>query len=126
ATRAGAGDGLVNIGRINATGRNLGNVSVKGDLAEIDAGTGAGAIAIAKLSARSMGRYGSATLISNINGQLGSLKVAGDVAAAVMVVTNGGIGSIGIGGSLVSTRFLSAHIEASGDIGPVKIGGDVV
>src|SRR5262249_51082416 len=41
--RPGTGHGLVNIGRINSTGRNLGSARVTGDLAKIDAGTGAGA-----------------------------------------------------------------------------------
>jgi hypothetical protein len=129
-TRAGAGDGLVNIGRINATGRDLGIVTVKGDLAEIDAGTGPGATAIALLRVRSLGRYGlatgSATDVSNIKGSLGALRVAGDVAFEEVLVSNGGIGSMVIGGSLVGTTGVSGHIEAGGDIGPVTIGGDIV
>src|SRR4051812_28831158 len=37
-TKAPGGDGVVHIGRIDATGRDLGSVTIKGDLGVIDAG----------------------------------------------------------------------------------------
>ncbi|HVT82187.1 MAG TPA: hypothetical protein VHM90_16210, partial [Phycisphaerae bacterium] len=39
--RGGTGDGMTTIGYVNASGRNLGNVSIKGDLGRIDAGSNA-------------------------------------------------------------------------------------
>ena len=104
-TKAATGDGLVNIGRINAGANNIGAVSVPGDLGVLDAGSGAGT-AVKSLSVRSMGSYGLSThggagmLESDIMGDLGSLTVSGDVHGAYLIVT-GSIGPITIGGSLV-------------------------
>jgi hypothetical protein len=131
------GDGLVNVGTINATGLNLGSVIVRGDLAEIDAGAGAGAPAIGKLGVRSMGRLGpvtgSPTGVSDINGRLGSLAVAGDINFAEILVAAGGAGSIDVGGSLVGTTGAfpgstghNAHIQVTGDVGRIRIGGDLI
>ena len=51
------GDGLVHVGRIDATGHDLGTVSVTGDLGQIDAGSGTdGTPAVKSLTVRSMGR----------------------------------------------------------------------
>jgi hypothetical protein len=131
------GDGLVNVGAINAAGLNLGTVTVGGDLGEIDAGAGAGVTAIAKLTVRSMGRLGpvtgSPTGISNINGRLGTLAIAGDINFAEIVVATGGAGSIDVGGSLIGTTGAfpggtghNAHVQVAGNVGRVRIGGDVV
>jgi hypothetical protein len=131
------GDGLVNVGAIHAAGLNLGTVTVRGDLAEIDAGAGAGVLAVGKLTVRSMGRFGPATGsptgVSDINGRLGRLSVAGDINLAEIVVAAGGAGSIEVGGSLVGTTGAfpgstghNAHVRVTGDVGRVRIGGDVV
>ena len=104
------GDGFVHIGRIDATGRDLASVTIKGDLAVIDVGdadTSAASPALKLLSVRSMGRFGLSTqdgvgdLVSNVNGALGALKIAGDFKDAqinVQPVLDGRIGSITIGG----------------------------
>ena len=116
------GDGLVNIGRINATMRDLGSVTIPGDLGVLDAGDGNAADGSVKsLTVRSMGRYGLATqgagadLQSNLVGGLGALKVAGDLEQAYIVVTGGSdgkIGSVAIGGSLVGGAVdFSGRIE---------------
>ena len=61
-SKAPAGDGLVNIGRIDATGRDLGSVTIKGDLGAIDAGDATTTTAGLKLlSVRSIGRFALAT-----------------------------------------------------------------
>jgi hypothetical protein len=139
------GDGLANIGFIKARdtvsglGVDLQNVSVQGDLAQIDAGDSITTTsALGKLVARSLGRYGAATEIgaadlqSDIFGALGSLKIGGDVKDATIHVTgaadaDGSIGSIKIAGSLLGGGpDTSGHISATGSIGPVTIGGDVV
>jgi hypothetical protein len=135
ASKVPGGDGLVNIGYINSTGHDLGKVTVKGDLGQIDAGSNsADTAAIKSLTVRSMGRLYldsqavGDNLQSNISGALGSLVVAADVKDAFVNVTgaNGKIGSITIGGSLIGEFFDdSGEIRSSGDLGPVKIGHDV-
>ena len=131
------GDGLANVGYINATGVDLGTVSVLGDLGRIDAGNATTSTpAILALTAKSLGRFGTDTqaaggnLTSNIKGPLGALTVAGDVTGVFISVTGGADGKIGpitIGGSLVGGSTLNAgEILASGDIGAVKITGSVL
>src|SRR5207248_7571559 len=52
------GDGLANVGYINATGHDLGTVTVKGDLGQIDAGSGSATVpAIKSLAVNSLGRF---------------------------------------------------------------------
>ena len=107
-TKGPNGDGLVHIGRIDATGRDLAGVTIKGDLGVIDAGDAdTSTVGLQLLSARSMGSFGllsqagGGDLQSDIKGQLGVLKIAGDVVDAQVSVTGGGIGSVTIGGSLI-------------------------
>ena len=127
------GDGLANVGRIEATGLDLGTVTIAGDLGVIDVGdanTAATSPALKLLSVRSMGRYGSLTgaaldLTSDINGPLGALKVAGDV-KDVFINVSGTIGPVTIGGSLIGGGPPnSGRISSTGDMGAVKIGHDV-
>lgn len=60
--RGGIGDGMVNVGYINAKGVDLGNVVVPGDIGRIDAGDGNSAKpAIKSLIAKSLGTFGSTT-----------------------------------------------------------------
>ena len=136
ATRAGNGDGLVNIGRINAGTNNMGIVTIKGDLTVLDAGSGSALVpAVQSLGVRSMGLYGlltqggSGDLESDIVGRLAALKVTADVKGAFIFVSGGApgtIGSIAIGGSLIGgddTR--SGEIACTGDMGVVTIGHDI-
>jgi hypothetical protein len=137
-TRAPGGDGLVNIGHIDATGRDLAKVTVHGDLGAIDAGDGDPAgPALGLLTVRSMGRYGLATqggtgdLTSHFDGALGSLRVARDMRGASIDVTDTGgatgrIGSADIGGSVVGSVESGAALTARDGIGPVSIRGDLV
>jgi hypothetical protein len=130
------GDGLANVGYINSTAHDLGKVTVKGDLGRIDAGDGDPvAPAVKSLTVNSLGRYGTdtqaggASLVSNLNGALGKLVVKSDVTVASIEVndgTDGTIGSVTIGGSLIGgTINFSGEIHSSGDMGPVKIGHDI-
>lgn len=124
---------LVNVGYINSTGHYLGNVTVRGDLGQIDAGDGT--IGLNALDVRSLGRLGTDTqaaggsLQSDILGKLGSLNVAADVKDAFVSVTGGLAGTIGsiiIGGSLIGgSATNSGKISSSGDMGAVRIGRDV-
>jgi hypothetical protein len=136
AVRAGVGDGLAAVGRINAGTNDLGAVTVKGDLGVIDAGSNtAGVPAVKSLSVRSMGVYGLATqggagdLVSDIRGALGALKVAGDVKGAfVNVLGSAGatLGPVTIGGSLIGgSSDFSGAIQSLGDMGAVRVGRDV-
>src|SRR5262245_12405457 len=131
--RVATGDGLVNIGRINAVGRDLGKVTIGGDLGAIDCGDASNpASACRGLSVRSMGRYllltGAPDLQSDLNGNLEKLSVNLDVNGAFIAVANGNIGSIFIGGSLIGAGAQdSGNITAlDGGIGAVTIQGDIV
>ncbi|MHA3770753.1 beta strand repeat-containing protein [Verrucomicrobiota bacterium sgz303538] len=135
-TKAAGGNGLADVGRINAGTNDLGSIVVKGDLGVIDAGSGnATGFAIKSLSVRSMGIYGVATqggggdLQSDINGALGALRVQGDVKDATLSASGGAfatIGQITIGGSLIGgANGGSGAIRSEGDIGTVKIGHDL-
>jgi hypothetical protein len=117
-TKKPGGDGLANVGFIDATGRDLASVTVKGDLGKIAVGdTDTTTTALGKLSVRSMGLYGNATQgggatnpRSTFNGPLGVLKISGDLAHANLFVlgnplalADGKIGSVTIGGSIIGT-----------------------
>jgi hypothetical protein len=128
------GDGLVNVGYIDAAGNNLGAVSVHGDLGRIDAGRGTPtSVAVKSLAVMSMGRFGTTTqdgfasLFSNLHGALGSLTVHGDLDGVSIEVTgpNGKAGPVHISGSLIGGAA-TGEIRTTGAMGPVVIGGDVV
>ncbi len=130
------GNGLANVGYINSTGHDLGNVTVKGDLGQIDAGDATTTTpGLKSLSVQSLGRLGTDTqaplgsLESNIEGALGALNVKGDVKDAFVSVTgsaNGKIGAVTIGGSLIGGAGNdSGRVYSDGDMGAVKIGHDV-
>jgi hypothetical protein len=136
-TRAGGGDGLVNIGRIDATGHDLGSVTVKGDLGGIDCGDPTlTTMALKTLTVRSMGLHrlmtqgGTGDLHSTITGPLGALKVSGDVRGIRLMVnggTDGTVGSIFIGGSLIGdTDILPGSIYSAGGMKTVTIQGSLV
>lgn len=133
------GDGLVNIGRIDALTNDLGKVVIKGDLGLIicgdgDAATGPG---LKLLSVFSMGIYGTATqgggsLGGVVEGSLGTLLIRGDMLGATMGARNftdtsdGKIGKIVIGGSVAAQGGTGGGIFATGDIGSLTIGGDLI
>ncbi len=133
---AAGGDGLVNVGYIDAstdgggTALDLRTISIRGDLGRVEAGdASSGTVAVKGLSVQSMGEFGASTqqaggtLLSTINGALGSLKVTGNLRDAAVVALgglDGKIGAITIGGSL-----LGGSIQALGAMGLVKIGGNL-
>jgi hypothetical protein len=129
------GDGLADVGYIDATGFDLGNVTVKGDLGHITVGNGDPENpALKTLSVHSFGRLGTATqqaapnLQSVFGGTLLALKVSGDIDGATVIVTSGGnLGSVTIGGSLIGRGSLnSGAISIEGKLGPVVVKGDVL
>ena len=137
------GDGLVNVGFIDATGTNggtsldLGTVTVRGNVDAIDAGDGVSATpGMVALNVYSLGRFDATTgapdLSVHIDGRLGKLVVKTDVMEADILVndtggTNGVIGSVKVGGSLIGgTGGDSGSIHAVNGIGSVKIGGSLL
>ena len=129
------GDGFAAVGQINATGLDLGNVTIDGDLGRILAGDATTTTpGLGALKVQSLGRYGtrsgSPDLNSVIQGPLASLTTKTDVKDASIDVqggTNCKIGFITIGGSLIGGAVnFSGKITASGDIGAVAITGDMI
>jgi hypothetical protein len=127
--KATGGDGLVNIGAIKSSGHDLGNVTIPGDLGQIEAGNGLAADGpgLKTLNVRSLGAYGLATqgglgdLVSRIDGHAVALKVAGDVRDAAFLAES--IGSVSIGGSLNAGVILSNTTLVSAKIGRDILGG---
>ena len=149
------GDGLVNVGRIEATGLDLGAISISGDLAAISAGDATLSMAaVTKLTAGSGGAYGLATQGSTINsvstnnewvftGHTGAIVVKGNFLSSVAVLdTTAGLNynalasltSVTIGGNLVggsdalrgSDGIGSGNLFTEGAMGAVKVGGSIL
>jgi hypothetical protein len=129
-----SGDGLANIGYINASGIDLGNVTLKGDLGRIDAGTGVGSTpAIADLHVHSLGAMGLSTqpdggsLQSNIMGPLGDFRVDTNIQGAALSVFAPAIGGPGPGpgpGDGPSTSTTSPPLITQMTVGGSIIGSD--
>ena len=89
-TKVPGGDGLCNVGYINPTGVDLGHVTVKGDLGQIDAGsdtaTAGDPVAHRPQHGPARHRYAGhrRQLGSDILGALGALDVSGDVKDAFL------------------------------------------
>ncbi|HJZ89638.1 MAG TPA: hypothetical protein VKE40_02125 [Gemmataceae bacterium] len=125
------GNGLANVGHIDATGIDLGAVVVDGDLGQIDAGDATTATrGLTSLTVQSMGRFGTTTqapggdLGSSVDGRLGALTVKSDLTDAKISVFGGAVGTIGrvfVGGNVTS-----GSIFAAGGIGPIVVNGDIV
>lgn len=63
-------------------------------------------------------------------GDMGSVTVGGDVAGSSggysgRIFSGGKLANVFIGGSLIGVGFHSGSVESTGDMGPVKIGGDI-
>jgi hypothetical protein len=136
ATPAGGGDGMVDIGFIDASDIDLRGVTVDGDLGRIEVGDsilktpGLGLLKAHSIGVRGLDTQGGAgSLDSIIIGRLGKLDIADDVEEAAIYVDGdvfGSIGSVFIGDDLRGLGDdYSGTIQASGNIGSVKIGGDI-
>jgi hypothetical protein len=124
----------VNVGLIDATGVDLGNVTLPGDLGKILAGDNLATPGLASLQVDSLGAKGTSTgasdLLSTIQGPVGRINVLNDVDHAtlsVMGVTSkasaGSIGSLTIGGSLIGgDAESSGKIYFTGILGTAEIG----
>ena len=134
---SGNGDGLMNIGTIDATGIDLGIVNVHGDLGNILAGnTATDTAGLKSLTVVSMGMAatfaGGSPAGSVVRGALGSLIVATDFAGANLsveaaAVVDAKIGTVFVGGSVLSGGItLGGNIIADGNIGAIIIRGSVL
>lgn len=129
---ANGGNGFVNVGFLDATGVDLGVVSIPGDLGRIAAGTVGGDAKVPGLKAltlQSFGLLGRSTQgagASNgavIEGAMPKLTVAGDYRDIFLEARDGKIGTVVIGGNMVAnvnTGFFSPL-----GIGSIKVGGDL-
>jgi hypothetical protein len=146
------GDALTNIGAIKASQLALGDVTIAGDLGQIDAGTAKSVVGIASLSVVTLGKFGATTqptgtnatdaLESRITGKLSSLNIGGDLFGYVHVIDGNDIvnndivttapakiGRITIEGSLrgnatvATTSDNTGTIECAGRIASVSILG---
>jgi hypothetical protein len=133
--KGGSGDGLVNIGAVDAAGIDLGTVTISGDLGQFDAGDAVLTTPAAKgLAVGSLGAKGAATqlageispLQSDIAGGLGKLTVKRNVTNAV-ILASGPIGPVTIGGDLDGSGggAQAGFIRSAGDIGAVAVKGSV-
>lgn len=129
------GDSFANVGYINATGVDLGKVTVNGDLGQIDAGNAADtAPGLAALTVQSMGVFSNtqptslASALSNIEGKLGSLTIKSDMNKTKITVTgaDGAIGTVLVGGDVDGRGSLGiSGISSSAAIGNVTVNGSV-
>ena len=132
------GDGKVNFGAIDAHGLDLGIVTLRGDLGQIDAGDGNFKTpAIKALTVGSLGTVGGtqpagtvAPLQSDLIGALAQLTVSGSVKGAINITggTGANLGPVSIGGDLDGSAggTLAGLLRAGGNIGPVLVKGSVI
>lgn len=134
ATRVGpGGDGVTAVGFIDAssavgggTARDLGKVTIDGDLGRILAGAAVAGTAVKSLDVRSIALLGTNTqaaggsLDSVLTGGVGSFFVRTDMLNATFLAD--GFGSLKIGGSLITGRLATNGQK----IGSIFVGGDMV
>ncbi len=122
------GDGLVAVNKIDATGLDLGTVTVKGNLNYLTVGTNtSGTPAIAALNVNSLGRYKVTSSAISINGDAGAINVKHDVDGSYINITgSGNVGSLSIGGSVLGGLASNeGQVHIGGNVGTLKIGGDI-
>jgi hypothetical protein len=139
--QSGGGDGVTNIGYIDARSLDLGEIRVAGDLGRIEAGDSDFASAgIGLLKVRTFGRHGTGTQSpenasteSHVSGDLLSMRVVGRMEGALLTVTGapdgtgGNLGNLSIGGSLRGgVAAMSGVIQCSGTIASAYVAGSVV
>lgn len=130
--RSGAGNGLAHVGQILATGVDLGNVTVNGDLARIRSGdSNPGTRGLGVLNVQSIGLEGTFTGAPNLQtevvGSIRGINVTHSIYGAyIRTEAAGNIDTMTIGGSLFGGSFAnSGAVYSSGNIGNVSIGGSL-
>jgi hypothetical protein len=132
AVAGGAGNGSVNVGYLNATGIDLGKVTIDGDLGRIDAGDailttpGTKRLEVGSMGASDLTTQAAGgNLTSHIIGPLNAFVATGGLETATLLVT-GAIGNIDIGGNITGgDTAQSGSIRANGPIGVVHVGLDL-
>lgn len=131
------GDGLVNLGQLQATGVNLGKVKVDGNLGGIFAGDTSVWNAKHKLSMKSLQvlNFGQPDLFSSdlgsisesvIQGNAGKIGIKQDLAGVSLEVT-GSLGTLMIGGSIVGgAEQWSGQFVGRRDVDKIRLGGSVL
>jgi hypothetical protein len=128
------GNGIVNVGWIDATGFDLGGVTIAGDLGKIEAGDATTKTpGLKALNVQSLGASGTATgapdLVSHVAGKLGKIAVKGSIVDASVNITGGDdgkLGSLTVGVSMTNgVAGGGAVIHSTGDMGAVKITKDL-
>ncbi len=133
---AGDGDGLMNIGVLDATGIDLGIVNIHGDIGTLLAGdTATNTFGLRSLTLVSMGvadtLAGVTPAVSTVRGAIGAVIVATDFAGANLqveasAVADARIGSVFVGGSVVAgPGAFGGNIVAGGNIGSILVRGSV-
>lgn len=145
------GDGTVNVGRIDATGLDLGTVSIPGDIASFSAGDAKlNTLAVKKISVSTAGAFGlgtqSGTAANNewiFIGATGPITIKGDLFSSIDVENGNNtvdfdvtctLGAVTIGGNLVggddtqrgSDGLGAGYLFSEGPMGAVKIGGGIL
>ncbi|MEO8353803.1 MAG: hypothetical protein ABI680_18910, partial [Chthoniobacteraceae bacterium] len=122
---AGVGDQMVDVGAIDASGIDLGKVNLKGDLGQIDAGSGGDKKpAVKSLKANSIGQHGIETQLpggsvrSELMGALKKLNLSEGLHGAELHVS-GKIGSITIKGDVSESA-----IRGDNTMGAIKVLGN--
>ncbi len=133
AKAAAGGDGLVHVGAIDATGLDLGAVTVKGDVGRIAAGDPTSPKpAMKKLVVQSLGAFGLATqaapgasLVSALEGDVKALTVKSDVARATVSV-HGSVGKLAVGRDILGGGAESSGlIDVSGAVKSMRVKGSL-
>ena len=141
--KAGHGDSFVNVGYLDATGVDLANVSIHGDLGQIDAGdstVGPHSLGLGSLAVQSLGYFGTggqiaqgASTESDIQGSMGSLTIAADLARATVKLTGGSVlTSAFIGGDIIGNDTNPENLTVAGGlsvehtIGALTLGGSIL
>jgi hypothetical protein len=118
------GDGMVNLGFLNAGGIDFGKVTIDGNLGHAEAG------AVIKLEASSLGTSDAPTIESNFDGNVGVLKIKASVSNSVIHV-NGDLERLLLGMNLEGSTItvlgdlVPADGQAPQSIDRIMIGANV-
>ncbi len=131
----GPGDGLVNVGVIDATERDVRSIFVDGALGMIGVGdSNPGSPALRSLEIQTLGSADGVDpvepMISYVIGKIGSVNIAGDISYATLFIGGGRQGSVqsfSVGGNIVGGSVdASGAVFAEGAIGRFEVGGSFI
>jgi hypothetical protein len=125
------GDGLVQLGFLDASGMDLGKVTIDGNLESVTIGDGtATTLAVKAFNAQGLGRGAlpaqdsGRRYVAQFDDPVGKITIRGDVNAADVQLVSAK--ELRVGGSLLGgQRGGEGSIDASGSIGTLAIGRDI-